>query len=168
MKAEVDLPELMRASGIDLKQVGKNFLACCPWHDDKEASLVVNPDKQLYNCFGCDAKGDVLTFLEESEGLSFREAVGRLHSLASGSSSPAAPKPKSLSVPTPTLNPELLKRVAEHYQSGLVKSEEARAYLKKRGLGDVEMLRTFGVGFCDGSLLKTVPKGSDEGGTKVQ
>src|SRR5690606_2963150 len=78
MKAQTDLVEVMRASGLELEPVGKNLLCRCPWHDDKEASLVVNPEKQLYNCFGCEAKGDVLTFLQETEHLSFRAALERL------------------------------------------------------------------------------------------
>ena len=75
LKAQVDLCEIMRSHGIELTKVGRNYTAVCPWHDDKEASLVVNPEKQLYNCFGCDAKGDVLNFLQETRNLSFREAV---------------------------------------------------------------------------------------------
>ena len=56
LKASVDLCELIRSHGIDLKPVGRNFTALCPWHDDKDASFVVNPEKQLYNCFGCEAR----------------------------------------------------------------------------------------------------------------
>ena len=160
LKSNTNLAELMRSHGIELEPVGQNFTAICPWHDDKEASLVVNPAKQLYNCFGCDAKGDALTFLQAQEQLSFPQAVMRLRELAgdvpSDDSEPSTPaKPKS------PCNPQLLKRVADHYAKGLAKSEEAREYLKGRGLDDIEMLRAFGVGFCDGSLLKTVPKGSE-------
>ena len=164
LKSQVNLVELMRTHGIELKAVGKNFTALCPWHEDKEASLVVNPEKQLYNCFGCEAKGDVLTFLEQSERLSFREAVKRLYELV-GSEAPESSvqgQADTPDYPPGNLNrSELLKRVAEHYQEGLAKSQEAREYLASRALHDVEVLRTFGVGFCDGSLLKTVPKGSD-------
>ncbi len=60
LKAQVDLAALMRQAGIDLQPAGKNLKACCPWHDDKKPSLVFNPAKQLYNCFSCKAKGDVL------------------------------------------------------------------------------------------------------------
>ena len=159
LKARVDLVELMRSTGLELKKTGKNFLACCPWHDDKEASLVVNPEKQLYNCFGCDAKGDVLTFLEKTEGLTFREAVKRLLSL-SGQSDPETPAtPTSPSTCRP--QGELLERVAQYYERSLAESPEARSYLENRGLGDVQMWQDFRIGFCSGSLLKTVPKGSE-------
>ncbi|MFA5507832.1 MAG: DNA primase, partial [Vulcanimicrobiota bacterium] len=173
LKSQVDLVEVMRAAGIDLQPAGKNQLARCPWHDDKEASLVVNPEKQLYNCFGCEAKGDVLTFLQENEGLSFREAVQRLADLAGESSgTPSSPKlvrpegdPDHL--PGGLTRPQLLKRVAQHYAEGLAKAQEAQDYLRDRSLGDVEMLRAFNVGYCDGSLLKTVPKGSDTRGALI-
>ena len=167
LKARVDLAELMRSSGLELKKTGKNFLVRCPWHDDEEASLVVNPEKQLYNCFGCEAQGDVLTFLEKSENLTFREAVKKLHALA-GQSEPETPATSALKtcqLPKGTRSnaqgPELLGRVVEHYERGLAENKEARAYLESRGLGDVQMWRDFRLGFCDGSLLKTVPKGSE-------
>ena len=82
LKAQVDLAELMRSSGIDLKAEGQNLKACCPWHEDKTPSLVFNPKKQLYNCFGCGAKGDVLDFVQRSESLTFGAAVTRLRELA--------------------------------------------------------------------------------------
>ena len=82
LKSRVDLAELMRSFGIDLKPEGRNLKACCPWHEDKTPSLVLNPAKQLYNCFGCEAKGDVLDFLRQNEGLSFGAAVARLRELA--------------------------------------------------------------------------------------
>ncbi|MFA5504035.1 MAG: DNA primase [Vulcanimicrobiota bacterium] len=176
MKSQADLVEVMRASGLELEPVGKNLICRCPWHDDKDASLVVNPEKQLYNCFGCDAKGDVLTFLQETEHLSFRAALERLAAIVggptdgeSGSSacSNRTDKDETCCQQDPDLlvggltRPELLKRVAQHYAQGLAKSQEAQEYLRDRSLGDVEALRAFGVGYCDGSLLKTVPKGSD-------
>lgn len=174
LKAKVDLVEVMRAEGLELQQVGVNLLCRCPWHDDKEASLVVNPEKQLYNCFGCEAKGDVLTFIQETRSLSFREAVLCLAdgSLAGGefggsARSEAGSRGEQAGRSHVEPNPGLLKRVAEHYQRGLAESEEARRYLAERGLGDVEALRAFGVGYCDGSLLKTVPKGSETRQTLV-
>ena len=81
LKTQVDLAQLMRSYGIELKQVGKNLAARCPWHDDTEASLIVNPAKQLFNCFGCEAKGDVISFLQLQEKLSFPQALTRLHGI---------------------------------------------------------------------------------------
>ena len=91
LKASVDLAELMRSHGIELRQVGKNLVATCPWHEDKEASLVVNPTKQLFHCFGCKAKGDSLSFLQLRENLSFPQALTRLRELAGQTPVPSKP-----------------------------------------------------------------------------
>lgn len=161
LKAQVDLTALMRQTGIDLKAVGRNFTALCPWHEDKDASLVVNPQKQLYNCFGCEAKGDVLDFLQAQGKLSFGEAVARLEELAG---SLPAPKRGEVFRGDPDrfagglTRPQLLDRVAEHYKRKLSESVEAQEYLKARGLGSVELWDAFGLGYCDGSLLGAVPK----------
>ena len=164
LKAQVDLAALMRSSGIDFQPAGQNLTALCPWHDDKTPSLVLNPKKQLYNCFGCEAKGDVLDFLQAQENLSFSAAVARLRELTG-----THPVPERGAAPTNDpdrfaggLNrPQLLARVAEHYKRGLSESAEAQEYLKSRGLGDIELWEAFGLGYCDGSLLRTVPKSGD-------
>ena len=164
LKASVDLCDLIRSHGIDLKPVGRNFTALCPWHDDKDASLVVNPEKQLYNCFGCEAKGDALSFLQVQENLSFPQAVMRLRENAGDTSSPPS------SEPTRAIDPdrfdgghtrnELLEKVCRHYQNGLEGSEEARQYLKDRKLWNSELYEGFRFGYCDGTLLKALPKGT--------
>lgn len=162
LKANTDLVELMRSYGIELKPVGRNLTALCPWHDDKEASLVVNPEKQLYNCFGCDAKGDVLNFLQAQEQLSFPQAVMRLKELAGDSGEATAPQSPAPSDPDRfdgghTRN-QLLEKVCEHYQLGLEGCDEAREYLQQRKLWDSELYEGFRFGYCDGSLLNAVPK----------
>lgn len=169
LKASVDLCDLIRSHGIDLKPVGRNFTALCPWHDDKDASFVVNPEKQLYNCFGCEAKGDALSFLQAQEHLSFPQAVMRLKGLADGGlgiSSQTDPSSKP-----PTCCPQgdrfdgghtrndLLEKVCRHYQNGLESSEEARQYLKDRKLWNSELYEGFRFGYCDGTLLKALPTG---------
>jgi DNA primase len=60
---------------IPLKRTGRNFKACCPFHQEKTASFVVSLDKQIYHCFGCGAGGNVFSFLMAYERLEFPEAV---------------------------------------------------------------------------------------------
>jgi hypothetical protein len=162
LKAQVDLPALMRSHGIELKTVGRNLTALCPWHEDAEPSLVVNPQNGLYNCFGCQAKGDVLTFLQDRENLSFPQAVTRLRELAGvdGSKAPAfAPaKGDPDRFPGGLTRDGLLGKVLAHYQAGLRRSKEAREYLEGRKLWDVEMIEAFRLGYCDGTLLSTLPQ----------
>ncbi|MFA5506468.1 MAG: CHC2 zinc finger domain-containing protein [Vulcanimicrobiota bacterium] len=167
LKSSVNLCELIRSHGIDLKPVGRNFTALCPWHDDKDASFVVNPEKQLYNCFGCEAKGDALSFLQAQEQLSFPQAVMRLRELTGNESGTNFPAESSNLPPTcrrqgfaggHTRN-DLLEKVCRHYQNGLESSEEARQYLKDRKLWNSELYEGFRFGYCDGTLLKALPKG---------
>jgi len=65
---------------VQLKKAGANFVACCPFHQEKSPSFSVSPSKQFYHCFGCGAHGSAITFLIEFEGLTFVEAV---HQIAS-------------------------------------------------------------------------------------
>ena len=63
---------------VSLKQQGRNFWACCPFHHEKTASFSVAADKGFFYCFGCHAAGDVFAFIMKQENLSFTEAVTRL------------------------------------------------------------------------------------------
>ena len=60
---------------VKLKKRGRNFVGLCPFHDDKNPSFVVSPEKQIFHCFGCGASGDVIKFLMRIEGIDFKEAV---------------------------------------------------------------------------------------------
>ena len=60
---------------LPLKKRGRNFITNCPFHNEKTASFTVSPEKQIYHCFGCNASGNVFTFLMEHEHLSFPEAL---------------------------------------------------------------------------------------------
>lgn len=61
-----------------LKKTGKNYSACCPFHNEKTPSFTVSPDKQFYYCFGCGATGSALKFIMEFDGLSFPDAVEKV------------------------------------------------------------------------------------------
>ncbi len=160
LKAGVDLAAVMRSHGMELVPRGRNLTALCPWHEDKEASLVVNPEKGLYNCFGCSAKGDVLSFLQERENLTFPQAVAKLRELAGESPAltafaPAKGDPDRF--PGGLTRDGLLGKVVAHYQAALAKSAEAREYLDGRKLWDLEVVEAFRLGYCDGTLLATLP-----------
>ena len=61
-----------------LKRKGRNYFACCPFHNEKTPSFSVSPDKQIFKCFGCGVGGDVVHFLMKIENISFPEAVQEL------------------------------------------------------------------------------------------
>ena len=76
---KADLVEIISAR-VSVKKRGKNYLGCCPFHDEKTPSFNINPIKQFYYCFGCSASGDAITFLMEHDNLTFVEAVSEVAS----------------------------------------------------------------------------------------
>src|SRR5688500_7345632 len=72
--ARADIVEIIGAR-VQLKKAGREYKACCPFHDEKTPSFWVSPEKQFYHCFGCGAHGTALGFLMEHDKLSFPEAV---------------------------------------------------------------------------------------------
>src|SRR5215813_9565855 len=77
--ARADIVEVV-GSRVPLKRAGREYKACCPFHDEKTASFWVSPDKQFYHCFGCGAHGTAVGFLMAYDRLSFPEAVEELAS----------------------------------------------------------------------------------------
>lgn len=78
--ARADVVEVVD-SRVRLKKAGRNYQACCPFHNEKSPSFTVAPDKQFYHCFGCGAHGNALDFLMEYDGLDFPDAVEELASM---------------------------------------------------------------------------------------
>ena len=119
---------------VPLKKAGKDFKACCPFHDEKTPSFTVSPSKQFYHCFGCGASGTAITFVMEFNHLGFREAVEDLANAV------------GLSIPDTGLEhqdndtPRLLEHLEEAKQfykrqlRSAPGAEAAIAYLKKRGI----------------------------------
>jgi hypothetical protein len=77
INATADIVDVVSKT-VELKKRGRNFFGLCPFHDEKTPSFSVAPDKGIYHCFGCGKGGNVITFLQEYEGLNFVEAVERL------------------------------------------------------------------------------------------
>ena len=75
--ARVDIVEVIDRS-VPLKKAGANYVACCPFHNEKTPSFTVSPSKQFYHCFGCGAHGTAIGFLMEYGGRSFPDTVEEL------------------------------------------------------------------------------------------
>ena len=138
-----DIVELINRY-VPLKKKGKEYMACCPFHNEKTPSFTVSQDKQFYYCFGCEAHGTALGFLMEYERLDFLEAVETLAQQA------------GLEVPRDRASPEeqgyrellsLLEQAHTHFKEMLARSPVAGRYLKNRGLSD-EIITRFGLGFA--------------------
>lgn len=151
LKSRVDLVALVQASGLELKRVGKNWFCRCPFHEDEQASLSVNPGECLWNCFGCGVGGDCFRWCQLREKMDFAQAVDysrRFATLPSGRKAPSRDLPERSA---------LLTRVMEHYVRSFRESAEAQMYLASRGLSSRELWDVFRVGYADGALLKSLP-----------
>lgn len=68
IKREVSIQRLAEARGIKLQRVGRSLMGLCPFHDDRNPSLSIDPEKNEWHCFGCDRKGDVIEWVRCAEG----------------------------------------------------------------------------------------------------
>ncbi|MES2001714.1 MAG: DNA primase [Pseudomonadota bacterium] len=136
------------APTVKLIRAGREFKACCPFHQEKTPSFTVNDDKHFYHCFGCGAHGDAIRFLTDARGLPFMDAVKELASKA-GMEVPAPdPRAQERSERTSGLT-EVMAKVAAWFQGqlGSTAGADARDYLKRRAISPAQ-IETFGIGFA--------------------
>jgi DNA primase len=149
LRDAVDMADLV-GSKTDLRRVGSRLTGLCPFHDERTPSFSVNAQDKLFYCFGCHAKGDAIGFVEQTEGLDFREAVEFLAErygveLELENEDPQAEARRRRRERLLAL----LDRAARFYESYLWESTEAaraRDYMAGRGLSE-EVLRQFRVGY---------------------
>ncbi len=143
----VDIVDIVDSS-VTLKKAGRDFKACCPFHDEKTPSFTVSQNKQFYHCFGCGAHGTAISFLMDYSGLDFIEAVEELASRA-GVEVPREQADFSKTKDNSELY-ELMELVVRHFCRQLRESPESHRavdYLKQRGLSD-ELAKEFELGFA--------------------
>ncbi|MEZ0583847.1 MULTISPECIES: DNA primase [Erwinia] len=147
--ARTDIVDLIDAR-VKLKKQGKNYHACCPFHNEKTPSFTVNGEKQFYHCFGCGAHGNAIDFLMNYDRLEFVESIEELATLyglevpyesGSGPSQLERHQRQSLY--------QLMGSLNDFYQQSLTQNQAAgaRDYLTKRGLSD-DVIRHFSIGFA--------------------
>ncbi|MBU3021020.1 DNA primase [Aestuariibacter sp. A3R04] len=150
-------------SRVKLKKAGKNYQACCPFHNEKTPSFTVSQDKQFYHCFGCGAHGNAISFIMEFDRLDFVEAVedlARLHGLEVPREQGSRPAMSEEKRQQQQDDYALMESVTRFFQQQLrqhANSPKAIEYLKKRGLsGDI--VKRWEIGYAPGEwdgLLKT-------------
>jgi DNA primase len=142
IKDRLSIEEVV-SSYIKLDKAGKNFKAKCPFHNEKTPSFFVSPERGNYYCFGCTAKGDIFTFIEEFEGLDFKGALKILAEKAGVSLSEFSKEKEG--------EREKLYRIMEEsakfFEKNLTENKEVLLYLKERGLED-KTIKDFRVGFA--------------------
>ncbi|MFO1295074.1 MAG: DNA primase [Rubrivivax sp.] len=142
--ARADIVELI-GERVPLKKSGREFKACCPFHDEKTPSFWVSPDKQFFHCFGCGAHGTALGFLIQYDQLAFPEAVEELARRV-GMEVPREAGSAQRSAASEGLT-EMLGRVAGFYAEQLDANQRAQQYLRGRGLTP-ETLQRFRIGYA--------------------
>jgi DNA primase len=136
------------APSVKLIRAGREWKACCPFHNEKTPSFTVNDDKGFYHCFGCGAHGDAIRFLTDQRGMPFMDAVKELAAKA-GMDVPAPdPRAQEQSERTASLT-DVMAAVALWYTEQLngLAGAEARDYLKRRGI-DTATAQRFGLGLA--------------------
>ena len=153
LRARTSLSALIGRS-VKLTKAGREYKACCPFHNEKTPSFYVNDEKGFYHCFGCQAHGDAIRFLTDAKGLPFMDAVRELAE-AAGMEVPA-PDPRAQEKAERAVGLYEVVQAAQDWfeeQLGGLEGAEARAYLEKRGISDASR-RRFGFGFAPDSRGK--------------
>jgi len=165
LTARADIVELI-GSRVELKKAGREYRACCPFHNEKTPSFWVSPVKQFYHCFGCGAHGTALGFLMEYDKLSFPEAIEELAGrLGLDVPREAGAQPDNSGSTTPLYDMNL--RVAKYFASVLPNDARAREYAKKRGLTR-DTADKFMIGFATNSWNEVLKRfGGNDADRKV-
>jgi DNA primase catalytic core len=177
LKREVSLERLAEARGVKLKRHGADLIGLCPFHEDHSPSLVISPQKNLWNCLGaCGKGGSVIDWVMRAEGVSFRHAVELLKQenlplaaqmggkLPQRSTVPKLPAPVSRDAD----DRALLLQVARYYHDTLKNSPDTQKYLEGRGLTSAEMIEHFHVGFANRTLGYGLPEKNRVAGAELR
>ncbi len=149
---------------VPLKKAGANYVACCPFHNEKSPSFTVSQSKQFYHCFGCGAHGTAIGFVMEHSGMGYVDAIEELArsigvTVPREKGAPGQAQPKA----APDLY-DLMQTATRYYREQLKQSPRAIDYLKRRGLSG-EIAKQFGIGYApDGwqNLESAVPNYQDK------
>lgn len=157
--ARVDIVDVIRTR-VALKRAGREWQACCPFHNEKTPSFTVSPKKQFYYCFGCHASGNALKFLMEFEHQPFRDALETLASMA-GVALPED-KPQDHAAARQRDEERSALDLAQTRFKQALPGSPAAAYLQKRGI-DTRMVEAFGLGYAaDRGSLASISAESGE------
>ncbi|MCP1470714.1 DNA primase [Sphingobium sp. OAS761] len=146
LRARTTLSTLIGKS-VKVQKAGREYKACCPFHNEKTPSFTINDEKGFYHCFGCGAHGDAIRWMTDQRGLPFMEAVKELAASA-GMEVPAA-DPRAAKRAEQARGLHDVMAAAQDFfvaQMAGIEGAEARAYLQKRGIGAATAL-AFGFGY---------------------
>ena len=159
LRARITLSALIGRT-VKITKAGREFKACCPFHNEKSPSFTINDEKGFYHCFGCSAHGDAIRWMTDQRGLSFMDAIKELAAEA-GMEVPAAdPKAAQRAEKANSLY-DVMTAAQGWFVTQLlgVEGSAARGYLKQRGFTE-QIIRDFGFGLAPDNRtgLKTALK----------
>ena len=144
LKNQIDIVNIIEQY-IPVKKMGSSYKCVCPFHDDKNPSMSINQNKQMYHCFACKAGGDAVKFVMDYEKLTYQEAIEKIAQISNFSLEYTNDK-----VPTQKENKHILEKVNAFYRSEFYKNEAAIRYIKSRGINDA-MIEKFELGWAGDS-----------------
>jgi len=172
LKADVPLVRLIEDAGIVLTRRGKDYTACCPFHAEDTASLVVTPEKNLFHCFGCGVAGGPVDWVMKRNGVSFRHAVELLREGLPAVTESAVKRTTVRTLPPPVSfdadDQALLNQVVDYYHETLKQSPEALDYLRARGLVHGELIEKFRLGYANRTLGLRLPEKTRKAGAEMR
>lgn len=149
---------------VKVTKAGREYKACCPFHNEKTPSFTINDEKGFYHCFGCGAHGDAIRWMTDQRGLPFMDAVKELAASA-GMEVPAADPRAAEKAERANSLYDVMKAAADWFteQLGGIVGSDARAYLEQRGL-NAATIKAFGIGYAPdtrGKLRSALAKFGD-------
>ncbi len=171
LKAEVSVERLVEAAGITLTKTGKDRTGKCPFHEDREGSLIVTPAKNLFHCFGCGTGGGPIDWVMRKEAISFRHAVELLRKEFMPGADTPSPR-TTRAIPAPVAfdadDQALLNQTLGYYHETLKNSPEAMDYLKARGIDHPEAVQRFKLGYANRTLGYSLPIKQIKAGAEIR
>jgi DNA primase catalytic core len=173
LKREVSIQRLAEARGIKLHRSGKELIGLCPFHDDRNPSLNIDPVANVWHCKGaCGEGGDVIRWVARSEGVSDAHAIALLKRDYAPSAGPVVKIATIPKLPCPvTLGADdrkVMQEVVRFYADTLRDTPDAKRYLEKRGLRSAGLVERFRLGFSDRMLGPALPDKNRRAGKDVR
>ncbi|KJR43442.1 DNA primase [Candidatus Magnetoovum chiemensis] len=157
IKDRIDIVDVI-SQYVTLKKAGSNYKALCPFHNEKSPSFVVNPQKQIFHCFGCGAGGDITTFIMKHEAMSFWDALNLLAKQAGVAIDRSSLNPNARSNTKAVM--DILNHSLEFYTKQLYSNQLAKQYLTQRGISK-DTIEKFSLGYAPsgrGNLYTSLKK----------
>ena len=165
LKSKITLSDLL-SRYIKVTKKGGNYLALCPFHGEKTPSFNIDNNRGAYHCFGCNASGDAISFMQEHLSMTFPDALKEL-CLYAGVEMPQQTVQSAERVAQIKKSLDILENAMEFMRKNLQNNANAMRYLKSRSISE-EIIAQFKIGFCGGSgvekssLFKELQKGFSE------